>query len=225
MLVIALRSNVKASSISPERNQIQCIGETTVNGKVVSISRYELFQARIVWLMMLTLLTLFALFSLKVIQGKAEVKPGQLPKETVARQTFSTTGGKRFNLESMHGKVVVMQFFGTWCGYSKRQIPTINKLIDNQKSSDLEVIGMSVKDPRSNLQAVKQFINDQKVGYPVVSEVDDKYFTQFINSTDVSVPQTLIYGRDGRLIAHYRGFNAQVGEEVEANVKTELAVK
>ncbi len=196
-----------------------------MNGKVVSISRYELFHARIVWLMMLTMLTLFALFSLKIIQGKAEVKPGQLPKETVARQTFSTTDGKRFNLESMHGKVVVMQFFGTWCGYSKRQIPTINKLIDNQKSSDLEVIGMSVKDPRSNLQAVKQFINDQKVGYPVVSEVDDKYFTQFINSTDVSVPQTLIYGRDGRLIAHYRGFNAQVGEEIEAKVKTELAVK
>ena len=196
-----------------------------MNGKVVSISRYELFQARIVWLMMLTLLTLFALFSLKVIQGKAEVKPGQLPKETVARQTFSTTDGKRFNLEAMHGKVVVMQFFGTWCGYSKRQIPTINKLIDNQKSSDLEVIGMSVKDPRSNLQAVKQFINDQKVSYPVVSEVDDKYFTQFINSTDVSVPQTLIYGKDGRLIAHYRGFNAQVGEEVEAKVKNELAIK
>ena len=196
-----------------------------MNGKVVSISRYELFQARIVWLMMLTLLTLFALFSLKVIQGKAEVKPGQFPKETVARQTFSTTDGKRFNLEAMHGKVVVMQFFGTWCGYSKRQIPTINKLIDNQKSSDLEVIGMSVKDPRSNLQAVKQFINDQKVGYPVVSEVDDKYFTQFINSTDVSVPQTLIYGKDGRLIAHYRGFNAQVGEEVEAKVKNELAIK
>ena len=196
-----------------------------MNGKVVSISRYELFQARIVWLMMLTLLTLFALFSLKVIQGKAEVKPGQFPKETVARQTFSTTDGKRFNLEAMHGKVVVMQFFGTWCGYSKRQIPTINKLIDNQKSSDLEVIGMSVKDPRSNLQAVKQFINDQKVSYPVVSEVDDKYFTQFINSTDVSVPQTLIYGKDGRLIAHYRGFNAQVGEEVEAKVKNELAIK
>ena len=196
-----------------------------MNGKVVSISRYELFQARIVWLMMLTLLTLFALFSLKVIHGKAEVKPGQLPKETVARQTFSTTDGKRFNLEAMHGKVVVMQFFGTWCGYSKRQIPTINKLIDNQKSSDLEVIGMSVKDPRSNLQAVKQFINDQKVSYPVVSEVDDKYFTQFINSTDVSVPQTLIYGKDGRLIAHYRGFNAQVGEEVEAKVKNELAIK
>ena len=58
-----------------------------------------------------------------------------------------------------------------------------------------------------------------------MSEVEDKYFVDFVDSTNVSVPQTLIYGRDGRLAAHYLGFNQQVGAEIEQKVKDELAKK
>ena len=182
-------------------------------------------QARLLWLAMLTSLLLLTFFSIRVIQGRAEVKSGQLPKTTVARQIFDTTDGNKFSLEATRGKVIVMQFFGTWCGYSKRQVITNNKLIESGKSDELQVVGMAVKDPRSNSQAVKQFIADQKVGYPVVSEVADKYFVDFVDSRDVSVPQTLIYGRDGRLVAHYLGYNQQVGADIEQKVKNELAKK
>ncbi len=171
-------------------------------------------------------LLLFAVISSgHVAQGLAEVKPGQAPKDKIAQRTFSATDGSKFTLGAMQGKVVVVHFFGTWCGYSKRQIPTINKLQDGNASGDLQVIGMSVKDPRSNSQAVKQFIADQQVRYPVVSEVEDKYFVDFVHSLDVSVPQTLVYGRDGRLLAHYKGFNAQVGNEIEEIVKMGLSIK
>jgi peroxiredoxin len=126
-------------------------------------------------------------------------------------------------LESKRGKVVVVQFLGTWCGISKRQVQSINKLKEEGQSQELQILGMSVKDPRANSQAVKQFISDQKVSYPIVADVDDKYFVDFVDSTNVSVPQTLIYGRDGRLVAHYVGFNPQVGTEIEQKVKDELA--
>lgn len=191
----------------------------------IALSRQNLLQSRILWLAILTSAVLLAVLSLKVIQGRAEVKSGQMPKATVARQIFTATNGKNFSLENNQGKVVVMQFLGTWCGYSKRQVPSINQLLGLAETGDLQVVGMSVKDPRSNSQAVKQFIAEQKVGYPVVSEVDDKYFMDFIDSNNVSVPQTLIYGRDGRLIAHYVGFNQQVGQEIEQKVKDELAKK
>ena len=178
--------------------------------------------ARFLWLAMLTSLLVLTFSSFRIMPGRAEVKSGQMPKPAVARQTFDTTDGKKFSLEATRGKVVVMQFFGTWCGYSKRQVITNNKLIESGKSDELQVVGLAVKDPRSNAQAVKQFITDQKVSYPVISEVADKYFVDFIDSRDVSVPQTLIYGRDGRLIAHYLGYNQQVGAEIEEKVKNEL---
>lgn len=182
-------------------------------------------QVKFLWLAILTTLVLLALFSFKIIHGRAEVKVGQMPKPTIARQIFSTLDGKKFSLESSRGKVTVVQFFGTWCGHSRRQASTINKLISDGPSNQLQVVGMSVKDVRSNSQAVKQFIANQNVSYPVVGEVDDKYFVDFIDSRDVSVPQTLIYGRDGRLLAHYRGYNQQVGQEIEQKVKAELANK
>lgn len=196
-----------------------------MNLNAIALSRQNLLQSRILWLAILTSAVLLALLSLKGIQGHAEVKSGQLPKSIVARQIFTATNGKNFSLENNHGKVVVMQFLGTWCGYSKRQVPSINQLLGVAGTDDLQIVGMSVKDPRSNSQAVKQFISEQKVGYPVVSEVDDKYFMDFIDSNNVSVPQTLIYGRDGRLVAHYVGFNQQVGQEIEQKVKDELAKK
>lgn len=182
-------------------------------------------SVRLFGIAMLITLILLALFSIRVMQGRAEVKAGQMPKPTVARQTFTTSEGKKFSLESTRGKVIVMQFFGTWCGHSRRQVLANNKLMQCENSDELQVVGMAVKDPRSNLQAVKQFIADQKVGYPVVSEVEDKYFVGFVDSRDVSVPQTLIYGRDGRLIAHFLGYNQQVGTEIEEKVKAELAKK
>ena len=196
-----------------------------MKSNAIALSREHVLQSKLLWWIVLTFAVLLTCLSVKVIQGRAEVKAGQLPKPSVARQTFTSTDGQRFSLESKRGNVVVVQFLGTWCGISKRQVQAINKLREDGQSGDLQVMGMSVKDPRSNSQAVKQFISDQKVNYPIVSEVDDKYFVDFVDSTNVSVPQTLIYGRDGRLVAHYLGFNQQVGTEIEQKVKDELAKK
>lgn len=196
-----------------------------MKSNAIALTRENGLQSKLLWWVALTSAVLLTCLSVKVIQGRAEVKAGQLPKTSVARQTFTSTDGQRFSLESKRGKVVVLQFLGTWCGISKRQVQSINKLQENKQLEDLQVVGMSVKDPRSNSQAVKQFISDQKVSYPIVSGVEDKYFVDFVDSTNVSVPQTLIYGRDGRLVAHYLGFNQQVGTEIEQKVKDELAKK
>jgi peroxiredoxin len=184
-----------------------------------------LTDKKLLWLLPLAAVSLLAFFNLRVMHGWAKVKEGQMPKPTLARQTFSTMDGKRFSLEATRGKVVVVQFFGTWCGISKRQVATNNKLLESGSADGLQLIGMAVKDSRSNSQALKQFISEQKVGYSVVSDVDDKYFVDFVDSRDVSVPQTLIYGRDGRLVAHYLGYNQQIGTEIEQKVKNELASK
>jgi peroxiredoxin len=196
-----------------------------VKSKAIALSRENILWSRLFWWTVLTSVALLTCLSIKVIQGRAEVKAGQLPKTTVARQIFTATNGQRFSLETKRGKVVVLQFLGTWCGVSKRQVQSVNKFLENGQSEDLQVMGMSVKDPRSNARAVKQFIAEQQINYPVVSEVDDKYFVDFVDSTNVSVPQTLIYGRDGRLVAHYLGFNPQVGAEIEKKIKDELAKK
>lgn len=146
---------------------------------------------------------------------------GHSPKPSIARQTFTTTDGRKLTLQSMVGKVVVMHFFGVWCETSKKQIQSIRGILARYNSEELEVIGMSVKDPRSTPDSLRQFVIDLQITYAVVADVEDKRFTKFIDSKNVSVPQTLIYGRDGRVIGHYLGFNPQVGAEIERVIKSE----
>ena len=129
-----------------------------MKSNAIALSRQNVWQSRLPWWVVLTSAVLLTFFSIRVIQGRAEVKAGQLPKPSVARQPFTSTDGQRFSLESKRGKVVVLQFLGTWCGISKRQVQSINKLREEGQSEELQVMGMSVKDPRSNSQALKQFI-------------------------------------------------------------------
>ena len=178
---------------------------------------------RFVWLATAVFLTLLAVVSVKTAQGRVNVKAGQMPKEKIARKVFSPTDGSKFSLEAMKGNVVVVNFFGAWCGYSKREAQWLSKLVGEQNNSQLKVIGMSVKDPRTNPQNLKLFVEGQNVNYPVVNDVEDQYFMDFVESNDVSVPQTLIYSRDGRLLAHFNGYNQQVGDAITVKVKEALA--
>lgn len=150
---------------------------------------------------------------------------GQLPKSSVARQTYTTTNGDKISLQSRRGKVVVLFFFGVWCDASKRQLIAMKDFREKDKSEEVQIIGMSVKDPRSTPQVFQQLITDQNVNYPVVKDVEDKYFMRLVNSNEVSVPQTLVYAQDGHLIGHFLGFNQQIGTEIERIIKAEFVKK
>ena len=189
----------------------------------VNIISKDHFSPRFVWLVTAVFLTLLAVISVKTVQGRVNAKVGQMPKEKIVRKIFSPTDGSKFSLESMKGNVVVVNFFGAWCGHSKREAQWLSKLVGEQNNSQLKVIGMSVKDPRTNSQNLKLFVEGQNVNYPVVNDVEDQYFMDFVESNDVSVPQTLIYSRDGRLLAHFNGYNQQVGDAITVKVKEALA--
>lgn len=146
---------------------------------------------------------------------------GQMPKSSVAHQTFTTIDGEKFSLDSRYGKIIVVVFFGTWCPISKQQFQALPNIL----AEEVQVIGMAVKDPRSTPQTLQQFMTEQKVTYPIVKDVEDKHFMKFMDSKNVSVPQTVIYGRDGRIIAHFLGFNQQVGAEIGQKIKDELVKK
>ena len=144
-----------------------------------------------------------------------------MPKSSVAHQTFTTIDGEKFSLDSRYGKIIVVVFFGTWCPISKQQFQALPNIL----AEEVQVVGMAVKDPRSTPQTLQQFMTEQKVTYPIVKDVEDKHFMKFMDSKNVSVPQTVIYGRDGRIIAHFLGFNQQVGAEIGQKIKDELVKK
>ena len=150
---------------------------------------------------------------------------GQMPKSSVAHKIFTTISGEKLGLDSRRGKIIVVVFFGTWCPISKQQFQALPNILDKDRLEEIQVVGMSVKDPRATPQTLLQFMTEQKVTYPIVQDVEDKHFVKFVGNQNVSVPQTVIYGRDGRIIAHFLGFNQQVGAEIGQKIKDELVKK
>jgi thiol-disulfide isomerase/thioredoxin len=152
---------------------------------------------------------------------EAKPKVGQLPKESAANRQLRTLDGQQFSLAKLRGKVVVLDFFAVWCGHSREHIPTMTKLREAERDGALQIIGLAVKDRESPAERVKKFLQDLKITYPV-GMISDPDFADYVESKDVGVPQTLIYGRDGRLAAYFSGHDDKIAAEIAATINREL---
>ena len=170
---------------------------------------------------LLTLIGFVLLITGSLLASGTTARIGKLPKDSVANHKLHSLDGKEFTLAQLHGKVVVLDFFAVWCGHSKQHIPTMTKLNQTSEGRDLQIIGLAAKDAETTPERVKKFIEEMKITYPV-GMIADPEFAGYVESKDVSVPQTLVYGKDGRLVAHFNGHNDATTTELNATVKREL---
>ena len=169
------------------------------------------------------LLTLFVFTPSTLFQTEAVTNVGKAPKESVAQIKLNTVDGQQFSLTSLRGKVVVLDFFGMRCAHSRDHIKeTMTQLSEAQSNKELQLIG--IESESSSADQVRQYIQDQKLTYPV-AQVDEPTFIQFVNSRDLSAPQTLVFGRDGKLVLHTNGHSAQNEAAIRAAVQKALDKK
>ncbi len=150
-------------------------------------------------------------------EAGSKAKIGHLPSDKIASRSLRTLDGKQFSLSSLRGQVVVIDFFAVWCAHSRDHLPALNGFNSTPK---LQIIGLAVEE-KTTADSLSKFVNDNKIGYPV-GMVDDQTFSGFVGK-DISVPQTLVYGRDGKLIAHYIGQSAEADANMVAKIQTELS--
>src|SRR6516162_10188392 len=72
--------------------------------------------------------------------------------------------GNDLNLASARGKVILLNFWATWCGPCKAEIPSLVEL-QRQYGNDLVVLGVSVDDP---IEKLKPYATEMKMNYPVL---------------------------------------------------------
>lgn len=169
------------------------------------------------------LLTLFVFTLSTGFQTEAVTNVGKAPKESTAQIKLNTVDGPQFSLAALRGKVVVLDFFGIKCAHSRDHIKeTMTQFSEEQVKQGLQIIG--IESESSSAEQVRQYIQDQKVNYPV-AQVDEGTFMQFVNSRDLSAPQTLVFGRDGKLVLHTNGHSAQNEAAIRAAVQKALDKK
>lgn len=155
------------------------------------------------------------------VNTTAKVKIGEQPKSSVAKFPLRMSTGREISLMDLRGKVAVVNFFAVWCGHSRLHIPTLTKYGEEDAKRGLQIVGLAVDDAETTPQRVSEFIAQMKITYPVGLVTDD-VFKKYVESKDLSVPQTLVYARDGKLVAHFVGHDDSVAAELTETIKREL---
>jgi thiol-disulfide isomerase/thioredoxin len=86
------------------------------------------------------------------------------------------TDGKALKLEDLKGKVVVLDFWGTWCPPCRAAMPHLKELYHKHKDDGLVVIGIHTTNGGEKMEA---FVKEQKLDWPIALDVDAKTVKAF----------------------------------------------
>ena len=108
--------------------------------------------------------------------------------------TLSDLAGKAWHLQDLKGKVVLVNFWATWCPPCRKEMPDLQALFDKYKDQGLVVLSISDEDAAK----VTPFIAERKVTYPVLLDPGRKVNQEFVVE---GIPKSFVYDREGKLVA------------------------
>jgi peroxiredoxin len=107
--------------------------------------------------------------------------------------TLKDLSGKSWTFSELRGKVVLVNFWATWCPPCRKEMPDLEKLYERFGSKGLVVLGISDEEAAK----VEPFIRERKVSFPVLLDPGRKVNEMFVVD---GIPKSFVYDRDGKLV-------------------------
>jgi len=150
----------------------------------------------------------------------AQDDPSTLTKvgDKVPAFTYKTIDGRTVDISKLQGKIVMINFFATWCGPCNLELPVLQKNIwDKYKNrSDFELI---ILGREHNEAEVGKFVKGKGFTMPFAPDPERKIFSLFATQ---SIPRNVIVGKDGKIIFQSIGFTPEEFKEIEALLAEKL---
>ncbi len=127
--------------------------------------------------------------------------------------------GEEKKLGDLKGKVVVLDFWATYCPPCLDAIPHLNELQTKHKADGLEIIGMH-SDSDDRLK-VPEFAERLKINYTLATP--DDALTDFVFSTNTAIPQMLILDREGNIVEKFIGYDLKIKNDLDKAIEKALA--
>ena len=159
-----------------------------------------------------------AVFATPVFAGGKSIKEGD---------TFPDLS--KFNLEGtlpaeLKGKVVLVDFWASWCGPCKESFPVMEDLQQRYSSQGLVILAVNLDDEES---AMKEFLKDHKASFTIVRDASKK----LVGTVNIaSMPSSFIVGPDGKVAVVHKGFHGkdtarEYAQEIEGLLNKTVASK
>jgi peroxiredoxin len=122
---------------------------------------------------------------------------------------LKTTAGPTVKLAGLHGKVVVLDFWATWCPPCRESLPHLQKLSADRARSGKGLYVLAVNEEET-ADKINRFLKDTKFTFPVAMDSDAAVSNGYLLA---GIPTTVVVGRDGVIRDVFIGFDPASSEQ------------
>lgn len=120
--------------------------------------------------------------------------------------TLKDLSGNNISLEQFRGKIVLLDFWATWCPPCRKSIPELVDIQKRYKNRNLVILGISVDDPRKvNNNFLKAFRNKYNVNYTILRS-NNRLLRDYFGGPNFGIPTMFIIDHKGKIIDKFEGF-------------------
>ena len=130
--------------------------------------------------------------------------------------TLKSFSGKNLRLAEQRGKIILLNFWATWCTPCRQEIPKLNTLHSRYSKLGANVWGVSID---KNYKAAKNMSQQLDVVYPVLHDLNQSVSKTYDLST---MPFTLLIDRNGKIRRIYKGYLPGYEKKYEADIRALL---
>ena len=139
---------------------------------------------------------------------------------SIGNMGWESADGKRSVFSEYKGKVLVLDFYATWCVPCRDSVPHLIGLQKKFEDQGLVVVGLNVGGPGDD-QKVPEFAKEFGIQYALANPDED--LVTFLLGDNDGIPQTFVFDRQGQLVQRFTGFGPDTGIYLDAAIETGLS--
>ena len=135
------------------------------------------------------------------------------PQATAPDFTLKSADGRNLRLQEQRGQVVLVNFWASWCGPCKQEMPHLSRLYDKYRSSGFTLLAVNIDDDARHGAATAA---KWGLKFPVLLDADKKVTRLYDLG---AMPSTVLIDRDGKVRYLHRGYREGVEEAYERQIR------